>query len=202
MTIEERIKQHEERVTGTVSHRYASCCPRCGEEDRFQRHEIRRRKFYFVTGNREAMAVRSWLVRWRCGNCDVRFTDYPTFALPYKRFVKPVVFEMAAEFLSRHTSSYRGVSDDKASHSSLWRWLSWLDGLWEHGCKAVRFILAAEPNSLIHRYDGNVAPQKYRSTSRCSTLLSAFQTLTRILAYERLVTEFASPSLEQHEDGT
>jgi hypothetical protein len=202
MTVEEQIKQHEQRVTGSVSRRYASCCPRCGEKERFHRHEIRRRNFYCVSQDHQPVAVRSWLVRWRCGNCDVRFTDYPAFALPYKRFVKPLVFELAADFCSHDTSSYRGVSDGKASHSSLWRWLSWLDGLWEQGCKAVRFILAVEPNSIIHRTGCDVAPQKYRSTGRRSTLSSALQTLTRIGTYDRLVQEFASPSLEQHGGGT
>lgn len=197
MTIEERIKQHEEFVTGKISKRYATRCPCCECNERFQRHEIRRRTFYCQLKDGQATAVQSWIVRWRCFNCGVKFTDYPHFALPYKRHVKPAIFEMATKIFRERTSTYRSTAGSHAGHSSLWRWLTWLSGLYEKGYECVRFILGADPNSILHRKAYCVYPSKYRSRSRASILETAFQTLDRIMAFERVAAEKCSPSLEQ-----
>lgn len=196
MTIEERIKQHEALVTGSISKRYATCCPRCDCNEGFQRHEIRRRTFYCQLEGGRAAAVKSWLVRWRCFRCRTRFTDYPPFALPYKRHVKSAIFEMATKILRERRATYRSSAGSQAGHSSLWRWLEWLSDLYEKGNACLKFIITADPNSILHRKDYFVDPRKSRSKSRASVVEIAFQTLDRIMAFERLAAEKYSPSLE------
>jgi hypothetical protein len=63
MTIEEQIRQHEERITEAISHRYAGCCPHCHANEKFHRHEIRRRNFYYVGEDGQSLAVRSLFAR-------------------------------------------------------------------------------------------------------------------------------------------
>ena len=194
MTIEEQIRQHEERITEAISHRYAGCCPHCHANEKFHRHEIRRRNFYYVGEDGQSLAVRSWLVRWRCGNCRMRFTDYPPFALRSKRYVKPAIFEMAAEFLIENRSTYRSVSRRRSSPSSLWRWLTWLGSLSELGSFCVHFVLQADPTSQIHRINNDLVPWKYRSKKRESIVSMALQILAQIVVFDRLVAERYSPS--------
>jgi len=194
MTIEDCIKQHEELVMCPVSKRYAACCPHCEHDGKFHRHEIRRRTFYVESESGEAFAVQSWLVRWRCSNCGRRFTDYPPFALPHKRFVKPSVFGIAMKFFRDGRSTYRRATSVTAAHSSLWRWLSWLADLFESGRRCLQFLMASNPESILHRNGYLVAPWKWRSACRGSTLHTAFRTLAHIVMFE----ESCSPTLEHH----
>jgi len=197
MTIAEQIKEHEQRVTSAISKPYATCCPAC-ECTQFHRHEIRKRVFYAKSENGESFAMQSWLVRWRCSNCGTRFTDYPPFALPHKRFVKPSVFRMATDFFREDRSTYRRTTRRAAAHSSLWRWLTWLASLCEQGRRCLRFLMHSDPGNTLHRNVYFVAPWKSRSTGRGSKLQAAFQTLTHIAMFERVVAEKYSPSLEHH----
>ncbi|MCY2987732.1 MAG: hypothetical protein NTY19_07700 [Planctomycetota bacterium] len=53
------------------------------------------------------------------------------------------------------------------SHSTVWRWLSWLgDGLQRTFREARRLIRRREPRSPLHRQDWSVSSAKYRSESR------------------------------------
>ena len=199
MAIEEQIKQHEDGVCRSISKRYAACCRRCGHRERFYRHDIRRRTFYVEDESGETIAVQTWLVRWRCSKCDARFTDYPPFAMPYKRYVKQAIYEMAERLCRDDSSTYRSTAGNQAAPSSAWRWLTWLSGLWEQGNACLKFIITSNPNSILHRSAYFVNPRKYRSKQRASILECAFQTLDRIMAFERLVADKYPPSLQhQH----
>lgn len=198
MTIVEQITQHEDDVCRPISKRYAACCWRCGHREKFYRHDIRRRTFY-VEECGETIAVQTWIVRWRCSDCYARLTDYPPFAIPYKRHVKQAIFGMAERVCRDDSSTYRSTAGNQAAPSSPLRWLTWLSGLWEQGNACLRFIIASDPNSILHREAYFVNPRKYRSKQRASILGIAFQTLDRIMAFERLVAEKYSPSLQhQH----
>ncbi len=197
MTIEQEIRQHEERVTGAVSVRYTVCCPCCRGEESFQRHDIRRRNFYYIGEDGQSVAVRSWIVRWRCGLCRMRFTDYPPFAVRGKRYVKPAIYEMAAEFFGECQTTYRSVSRRKSSLSTLWRWVSWLGGLLERGEFCLRFILSDDPNTILHRTIREIAPWKSRSTDRKQTVSLASQTLLFMEAFDELVAQKYPPSWQQ-----
>lgn len=189
MTIEQEIKRHEKEVMASVSKRYAACCRRCKGNEGFQRHEIRRRTFYCQLKNGQPGAVRSWLVRWKCLNCTCTFTDYPPFALPYKRHIKPAIFEMVMKMCRDQKATYRSSTNGRAGHSSLWRWFDWLSSLFVQGQACARFILSADPNSLLHRNDYFVPPYKSRSKSRATVLTIGFQVIDRFMAFERFVAE-------------
>lgn len=121
----------------------------------------------------------------------------PPFALPHKRFVTEVVCDRSQTFLGTD-QSYRAtvrpqgralVYDDRQeealgrraaalSHSTVWRWLSWLgDGLPGTLREARRLIRAREPGSALHRERWVVSPAKHRSDSRRQTLQRAFEGL-------------------------
>ncbi len=153
MTIEERIKQQEELVIGSISKCYAACCSQCEYNQKSQRHEIRRRTVYCQLEDRRAAAAQSWLVRWRCFNCGTRFTAYPLFALPYKRHVTPAIFEMATEMFRERAASYRSAAGSQAGHSSFWRWLEWLSGLHEQRQRLpeIHYHCGSEQHSASQR---------------------------------------------------
>ena len=110
--------------------------------------------------------------------------------MPHKRFVTEVVQDRSQAFLGTD-QSYRAsvrpngrelVYDDRQdealaregaalSHSTVWRWLSWLgDGLQRTFREARRLIRAREPRSPLHRQDWRVSSAKYRSEPRRQTL--------------------------------
>jgi hypothetical protein len=119
----------------------------------------------------------------------------PPFALPHKRFVTEVVQDRSQAFLGTD-QSYRAsvrfngrelVYDDRQdealareaaalSHSTVWRWLSWLgDGLQRTFREARRLIRAKDPRSPLHRQNWSVSSAKYRSEPRRKTLERALQ---------------------------
>jgi hypothetical protein len=58
-------------------------------------------------------------------------------------------------------------------HSLIWRMVGWLGSLTFALDKACQMILRRNPNSLCHRYTGNVNPHKARSEHRQKTLETA-----------------------------
>ena len=194
MTIADRIRQHDKDVTAAVSKRYANCCPVCRNASRIRRHEIRRRSFYCQSDTGEPSAIRSWLVRWKCCECRRIFTDYPPFAVRFKRHVKPVIFKMVGTLLNCSGVTYRGITGDQTSHSSLWRWINWINTLCDDAQACIQWIMQDNPNSLIHRAPCGVDPRQARSSARTTMLEIARQTLHRITTFEHIVATRFSPS--------
>jgi len=106
---------------------------------------------------------------------------------------------MAAKVVRDSRATYRRTASNQAAHSSVWRWLTWLSALYEKGHACLRFVLSANPNSMLHRKPYSVHPWKSRSQERASVLEVAFQTLDRIMAFEQVVAEKYSPTLEHHD---
>jgi hypothetical protein len=138
----------------------------------------------------------------------------PPFALPHKRFVTSVIGDRSQAFLGP-TQSYRDtvrrdgralVYDDRQdgalarrgaalSHSTVWRWLSWLgDSLQETFREARRLICAAEPRSTLHRQACSVSPAKYRSDPRRQTLERALQGLMVTEVFQQLFGKAIFPN--------
>lgn len=191
-TITQQIKRHEEQVLQRASVCYRKACPLCCGRPPFGRHDIRRRTFRcFQDG--KVQTVRSWLVRWCCPNCNRTFTDYPPFALPYKRFVKSTILRACGDYVGQTTSTYRSVAlqdsvriDERGSdgrnvtsfsHSTLWRWLTWLAAMPLTVQAATQLIRQKNSNVALHREAWAIAPARYRSTARRLTLQAAFRTL-------------------------
>jgi hypothetical protein len=186
MTIVEQIREHERSVATSVSRRYATCCPICGNTSEFRRHEIRRRTFYCKSEGGNSTSVYSWLVRWKCCECLRTFTDYPPFALRFKRHVKPVIFDMIETLVRRDSMTYRGITDDQASHSSLWRWIGWINTLYDQSLRCMQWIMQTNPYTLMYRENHRVSPRKSRSKERARSLEVARQTFYRIKTFEHL----------------
>lgn len=138
----------------------------------------------------------------------------PPFALPHKRFVTEVVQHRSQTFLGTD-QSYRAsvrpngrglVYDDRQdealarqgaalSHSTVWRWLSWLgDGLQRTFHEARRLIRARAPRSPLHRQDWSVSPAKYRSEPRRQTLERALQALVVTQVFPKLFGKAIFPN--------
>ncbi len=138
----------------------------------------------------------------------------PSFALPHKRFVTEVVRDRAQAFLGSDLS-YRAtvrsegralVYDDRQdealghqgaalSHSTVWRWLSWLgDGLQGTFREARRLIRAKDPCSPLHRQDWSVSSAKYRSDQRRQTLERALQALVVTKVFQDLFGKAIFPN--------
>ena len=61
-------------------------CRHCNTSSKdFKRHEARQRQFYVISEN-IVNVILGLLIRWKCSGCDITFTDYPEFAVPYKRY--------------------------------------------------------------------------------------------------------------------
>jgi len=54
----------------------------------------------------------SRLIRWKCPRCRQTFTGYPPFALPHKRYVRPVIFARSRAYVEDDTQSYRQAVQD------------------------------------------------------------------------------------------
>jgi rubredoxin len=188
-------------------------CPDCGEEpDRFRRHDRRRRVFLVVLG-RVVHRVLSALSRWRCPICGHRFTLYPPFALPRKRYVKETIFELADAYVEEDELSYRravkvermpafyaqrddGAIDERSlAHSTLHRWHSLFFFLLETLQEAQRLVRQKSATSSLFRRVFTPAPKKYRSEERREVLVRAQRTLWVEREYRSLFGRSVFPEL-------
>ena len=101
-----------------------SCCPHCGQAQEptlfFRRHALRQRQF-LVINDHYVHTVGGLLARWRCPFCRRTFTEYPGFALPYKRYAVSQLAPRALQYVEKDGISYRkGVL---RSHSPIFHWI-------------------------------------------------------------------------------
>jgi hypothetical protein len=160
-------------------------CPRChARPKRFWRHGTRLRLFLVFA----AVVIRVWsyLPRWKCPSCGGTFTQYPPFALPFKRYTLPFMVERAGSYVTDEARTYaEGVEaegvpicheDADAGRSlwpsTLWRWVSTLGGLSETVRRALDLIGRKDPSTDIVRRlsGGRLRAEKYRSAARGEVL--------------------------------
>jgi len=194
------VNEYNHAVENNSFHCQCEVCPRCLVGSDFARHDCTRRWFrirVFDPQLKEFVieVLPSWRVRFRCRHCQKVFTEYPPFALPYKRFVKQDVLAKALNYLERQPpdarASYRESLREKLfplgythqdkgrqlSHVSLWRWLSWLGSLQDLVQRATQLILQKDPRADVHRQSCAVADAKVRSAPRRQTLEQATMTI-------------------------
>lgn len=191
-------------------------CPRCQEKPAvFKRHEARQRQFLVIV-ERLVVKVISCLVRRKCSSCGKTFTDYPPFALPYKRFVSPEITERALRYLQDNTMTYEraarqqdpGQTNGRSpprqlmpvchedtgkggqlAPSTVHRWITTLGSLKKILQAATSLLL--ESHADIHRQSFDVAARKYRSEQRRDLLqdcLRLFHTEARFrILFERSI---------------
>ena len=193
----EEIEAYTEMVRQGVIPCALPACPNCEtSSDLFKRHDIRERKFNVISGQ-IVIVVISLLARWKCPGCNVTRTDYPGFALPYKRYTLPTILAFCGEYVENHDASYRGIVNEypleyqskpnfdvkrpaMMEHSTIHRWISTLGG---YSCivnTATDLILQKDPASSLCRNLASlkVPAQKFRSQLRQQCLLLCLRLVT------------------------
>jgi len=191
-----QVKDYNHAVETNSFHCQRKACPHCLVSSDFSRHDCTRRQFLVRVFDPELdefviEVILSWRVRFRCRQCQKVFTEYPPFALPYKRFVKQEVLGKAQNYLDRQPpdarATYRESLREKRyplgyanqnkgrqlSHVTLWRWLSWLGSLKNLVQQATQLILQKDPRADVHRQSCPIADAKVRSAERRRTLEQA-----------------------------
>jgi len=198
----EMIKDYNRRVVEDQIRCDLEICPRCeNKPDTFKRHDVRQRSV-LVMVERLIIKVMTWMVRRKCSLCGKTFTDYPPFALPYKRFVSQEILERSLRYLRDDTMTYErstrelvlGQANGRApprrplpifyddpgkagrlAPSTVHRWISTLGSLPKTLQTAMSLLL--EKDADIHRQSLDVPPRKYRSQERRRGLLDALRLL-------------------------
>ena len=146
------IAAHSARVRKGNHRCSLSCCPHCGRAPEptlfFRRHALRQRKFLVIQG-RYVHGVEGLLARWRCPFCRRTFTEYPPFALPFKRYAVSQIAPRALDYVEEDGVSYRKAvletfmpifhwfdpvaeahvregGEPVLAHTTLYRWVSTL----------------------------------------------------------------------------
>jgi hypothetical protein len=199
----EKIKRYTESVENGSHVCSHDTCPLCGHpsgEKGFGPCGKRPRTFLLVV-DALVQKIRSLLTRWLCRSCRRCFTDYPSFAVPNKRYVRQEIEERSAHYLEGETATYRQVVRDgntacgyamnedgtmderQLVGSTVHRWLSWLGAQAKKRSMVLAMVKALAPRSTIHRDALPIPARKYRSEKRKETL----QTARRLLHAEALV---------------
>lgn len=179
MSIIDEIRDYEKKVF-TISCKI-TICPKCDEDhESFKLHEVKGRLFYIITLN-VVKKVKSCLARWKCPLCKATFIEYPHYAVPYKRYTKDSVLELGLKYVEDASASYRSVAKDgtitheeeknkdevsSLSHTTVWRWLSFLGSLTLLARNALEMIRQKSAVSIIFREVFVIPPKKYRSKKR------------------------------------
>jgi len=189
--IEQQIKNYTQKVIQGQVRCSVKICPRCEQQpDFFKRHDVRQRQFLVIVERLVVKAV-SFLVRMKCTLCGKTFTEYPSFAFPYKRYVSQEIMERTLRYLQDDTMTYeratlaqntvatRGrsppgqplpifhpdpVKAPRLATSTIHRWVTTLGGLTQTLRAATNLLL--EKDTDIHRLCFDVPARKYRSPQR------------------------------------
>ncbi len=210
--VEEIIQRHTDSIiSGNIKPPQGSC-PKCFETpNTYKLHECRKRKFRFIVGC-FVRIVLSLLVRWECPICGRTFTEYPAFALPYKRYVLMDIELLCEDYLENEKSYQETVScedevigyEEKAgkvderqlSPSTPWRWLGFLGSMKNTLTEALNLIRQKAPDSYIFRELFPIFPGKYRTLKRKLLLQNAWKLLQANQIFQHLFGEKIFPRYE------
>lgn len=164
-------------------------CPRCeAAPSDFKRHELRKRQFYVIV-EQFVKVVFGLLIRWKCPCCKKTFTDYPDFAVPYKRYTIPTILAFSCRYTEYDQISYRQITretpigypgcESQMEYSTVHRWIKSIGSYSDIIRKAQDLILQDDPLSNICRCLANlpITAKKYRSVERLVKLIGCRQFL-------------------------
>ena len=60
----------------------------------------------------EVRKITGHLSRWKCPACKRSFTEYPDFALPYKRYTRQEILALCEKYLKLEWTTYRDAVSD------------------------------------------------------------------------------------------
>jgi hypothetical protein len=186
----------------------------------FQKHGAVARVLLCVVGGL-VHSLSTFLMRWRCGVCGRTFRHYPEGVAPHKRYVVLDLVRYGSRYLSEPAATYRRVVQSEGplrgqpilhaeeaaeadwsearkegergsalSHTTLWRFLGFVGSLsvgWTRPFREQGRIEASEVDFSAWL----IAPHKYRSESRRTTLVLAAKRLAVLVpaAKRRFPTE-------------
>jgi hypothetical protein len=185
-------------------------CPRCHLlSDQFGRHELRKRQFHVIID--EVIHVEQGVViRWKCPGCDKTFSQYPHFALPYKRYTLADIMAYAKRYTGDEEITYSrlikiwaaGYERKENDEAQLWpstvhRWITTLGDF-------PRLIRKAQ--ALIHQKDSSAGftrtlaqlkalPRKFLTEARRKVLVGCLQLLFVEAIYRRIFAVSIFPKL-------
>ena len=191
------FKAHEE-------HRFAAEEPKQNSKDRcpycravpkkFIRNG-RRRRFFLVVRDGGICKISAHVIRWKCPACRRSFTEYPDFAIPYKRYTRHDIIALCETYLAHEWTTYRDTVCDngmplfypeKEPDPTWWKQADedevdpdtcapalshtalyrWLTTLANPGFQDMQH----GPSSGAARAPGRVSPNKFRSEERRQAL--------------------------------
>jgi hypothetical protein len=160
---------------------------------------------------------KGFLLRWKCPGCNRTATDYPDFALPYKRYTLPTIQAFSQAYVENPSLTYRGLVDNcpllyetksgaepglepMMEHSTIHRWISTLGGYFRLVQNATDLMLQADPTTPLCRDLAGltVSPRKYMSAIRKQVLLTCFQLVTIAPRYRSGFQVSLFPMLATH----
>ncbi len=177
--IERTINTHTEKALSSTPDTPQGPCPRCNEDvDSYKLHERRPRNFRYII-DYLVKIIESVLLRWDCPVCGKSFSDYPPFAIPYKRYCADNINEISLDYLCDLDGvSYRRVVDSivyegnegaaqgmTLSHSTVWRWIDYLSTL-KHVKDSAITYLNLDFCNWNQEFLLPICPTKYRSLKR------------------------------------
>ena len=213
----EQIQRHTELVKQGLLACGLPPCTRCGvAPDLFKHHEKRKRSF-FVIVKQIVETVIGLLSRWKCPGCNKTATDYPDFALPYKRYTLPTIQAFSQVYVQDPSASYRRLVDNcplsyeinigsdtdrepMMEHSTIHRWITTLGSYYRLVQNATDLMIQADPTSSLCRDLASlkIHPGKYMTSARKQTLLICSQLMTLFFLYRSMFNVSMTPKLATH----
>lgn len=210
----EQIQKYTEQVEQGLVTCCLPECPRCGvASESFKQHE-KRKRIFFVVVEQIVRTVLGLLVRWKCPGCNKTATDYPDFALPYKRYTLPTIHGFSQVYVQNPFASYRRLvdgcplkyeSDSHADphrepvmeHSTIHRWISTLGSYYRIVQNATDLMVQADPTTGLCRDLAGlkIFPGKYKSPARKQALLTCAQLMKILPVYRSMFQVCIFPKL-------
>lgn len=208
----EQIERHSDQVRRNQIHCHLPPCSDCKvNSDNFRLHDKRKRQFYVIIEQFLEVVI-GLLARWKCSGCGKSFTEYPAFALPYKRYTLPTIKFFSQKYAATDEMSCRKLTKEtpvgyetkeeemverQLDHSTIHRWIGTLGGFETIVRKAQDLILQAYPATTVCRdlLTLTVSERKYRSKQRKERLLGCRRLFTLDRVYELLFSVSIFPNL-------
>ena len=205
-TIEEKILEYTEEVRRNTVKCHLPSCWQCNTQaDLFKPHAKRQRQFYVIVD--ELLKIKyGLLMRWKCPGCNKTFTDYPEFAVPYKRYTVPTIKKYIGLYTENFDTTYREIiiknivgypgSEKQLNHTTIHRWLTSFGNYNEIIRTAQDIYLQAKPESNICRELASLSVplKKYHTEKRKGIL----QKCRQLLKIEKKFHLFFSFSIFTH----
>jgi hypothetical protein len=185
MEIEKFIDNHTQTIA-KGDYTPPEICVACGENhDAFKFYDIRNRQLRVLRPN-IVKTLFTVLLRWQCPLCQAKFTDYPPFIVPHKRFVVPDMITRCDGYLADDEQSYAGAAaaedggdicypdannlcEQFFSKSTVWRFMEYLAKLMDRKHLPAGFKTAVKAIKIPA-----IVASKYRSQSRLFILQQCF----------------------------